>query len=183
MVAALVLAMAGGGGAEDVTPARVVFETEGRGRVVVELAEREAPQTSAHFLRLVSAGAYTGMLWHRRVAGFVLQTGDPGSKAVLPEEARGRPGERGGTAGLGEGTLGPTVRFEPNGLRHARGTVGMALSSPGDDSGSSHFFINLADNFRLDGKYVVFGRVVEGMEVVERIRRGDLITSARLAGS
>lgn len=157
----------------------VEFTTSGRGAFTIELAQKEAPQTVEHFLGLIDKKVYDGMLWHRLVAGFVLQTGDPDSKSMLPEEARSKPGDRGGTQGLGEGTWGKPIKFEPNKMSHLRGTVGLALENPGDDSGSSHFFINLADNTRLDGKYVVFGKVTNGLDIVAKIQRGDLIKSAR----
>ena len=94
---------------------------------------------------------------------------------MTPAEAKSKPGPMGGTMGLGEGGSGKSVKFEKNGLSHVRGAVGIALESPGDNSGDSQFFINLVDNKRLDGKYVVFAHVVRGMDVVERTRRGDLI--------
>lgn len=159
---------------------KIDFEVVGRGVITIELYVNEAPETTKHFMTIVKQHAYHGMLWHRLVPGFVLQTGDPLSKAVLPEEARAMPGERGGTQGLGDTGYGPTIKFEKNDLSHVKGTVGMALESPGDDSGSSHFFINLEDNTRLDGKYVVFGKVSEGWDVVTKTKRGDLIRSAKI---
>lgn len=159
--------------------AKVSFEVQGRGTFVMEMYEKEAPRTTAHFLNLVDARVYDGMLFHRLVPKFVLQTGDPVSKGWLPEEARAKPGERGSTAGLGDASYGKPVKFEPNKLSHVAGTVGMALESPGDDSGTSHFFINLVDNKRLDGKYVVFGVISEGWDVVQKCRRGDLIVRAK----
>ncbi|MFM9873563.1 MAG: peptidylprolyl isomerase [Fimbriimonadaceae bacterium] len=161
-------------------PSTVVFEVYKRGSFTIELDTVNAPRTSAHFAKNVSDGIYNGMLWHRKVNKFVLQTGDPDSKALLPEEARGLPGENGGTKGLGEATTGPTVEFEKNNLSHLKGTLGIALESPGDNSGSSHFFINLVDNKRLNGKYVCFAKVTKGWDVVEKCERGDLIVSAKL---
>lgn len=157
---------------------QVEFNVYKRGSFTVTLDHKAAPKTCEHFLSLVNQKVYNGMLWHRKVDGFVLQTGDPLSKAVLPEEARSKPGEMGGTEGLGESTFGPTIPFEKSPLSHTKGTLGIALESPGDNSGSSHFFINLADNKRLDGKYVAFARVTEGWEIIEKCHRGDLIVSA-----
>lgn len=153
----------------------LVFEVDGRGSFVMELDQVAAPRTCAHILNLVRKGFYDGQLFHRRVDGFVLQGGDPVSKNWTPAEARKKPGERGGTDGLGDGGSGTSVKFEKNTLSHLKGTVGIALESPGDDSGDSQFFINLADNKRLDGKYVVFAKITSGMDVVERTRRGDLL--------
>lgn len=155
------------------------FSVQGRGSFVMEMEAEKAPRTSAHFLDLVDQKVYDSMLFHRKVPGFVLQSGDPDSKAWFPAEARAKPGERGGTEGLGESSFGKPIKFERNDLSHVRGTVGMALESPGDDSGTSHFFINLVDNKRLDGKYVVFAKVVSGWDVVEKTQRGDLIIRAQ----
>jgi peptidyl-prolyl cis-trans isomerase B (cyclophilin B) len=161
-------------------PQLVVFEVYQRGSFTIELDTENAPNTCAHFAKNVSSGIYNGMLWHRKVNGFVLQTGDPDSKAFLPEEARQLPGENGGTKGLGESSVGPTIPFEKSNTSHLKGTLGIALESPGDNSGSSHFFINLADNKRLDGKYVCFGKVISGWDVIEKCERGDLIVSAKV---
>ncbi len=153
----------------------LVFEVDGRGTFAMELDQLAAPRTCAHILGLAKQKFFDGMLFHRRVDGFVLQGGDPVSKTWTPAEAKAKPGPMGGTAGLGEGGSGKSVKYEKNGLSHVKGSVGIALESPGDNSGDSQFFINLVDNKRLDGKYVVFAHVVRGMDVVERTRRGDLI--------
>lgn len=158
----------------------VTFEVFNRGSFQVTLDVNKAPKTCEHFINNVNAGIYNGMLWHRKVDGFVLQTGDPDSKLLVPAEARAKPGENGGTEGLGENTVGPTIQFEKNTLSHVKGTLGIALESPGDNSGSSHFFINLADNKRLDEKYACFGKVTKGWDVVEKCQRGDLIVSAKV---
>lgn len=158
----------------------VTFEVYNRGSFVITLDTAGAPKTCEHFMSNIKAGIYNGMLWHRKVDGFVLQTGDPDSKAILPSEARAKPGEHGGTEGLGEGSVGPTVNFEKTAMSHLKGTLGIALESPGDNSGTSHFFINLADNKRLDGKYACFGKVTQGWDVIEKCQRGDLIVSAKL---
>ncbi|QYK53957.1 MAG: peptidylprolyl isomerase [Fimbriimonadaceae bacterium] len=158
----------------------VEFIVDGRGSFTIELDRQSAPLTCKHFQWLIEQKVYDGMLFHRKVNGFVLQTGDPTSKAVLPSEARVKPGEHGGTEGLGEEAFGPTIPFEKSPLSHVKGTLGIALESPGDNSGSSHFFINLADNKRLDGKYVAFGKISSGWDVIEKCQRGDLIRSARM---
>lgn len=153
----------------------------GRGVIEWELMVAEAPLTCAHISGLIERGFYNGILFHRRVAGFVIQAGDPTSRDWTPEEAKAKtPDKYGGTPGLGEKVSGKSVKFEKNSLSHAPGTVGIALESPGDNSGDSQFFINLADNKRLDGKYVVFARVTRGMDVVMSVRRGDLISRARM---
>ena len=153
----------------------VEVKVQGRGSFTMELYAERAPKLVAHFLDLVNKKFYDGMLWHRKVNNFVIQTGDPASKKVSPEQARKKPGEMGGTEGLGDGGSGTTVPFEINDLRHAKYMVGMALESPMSDTGDSQFFVNLKDNFRLDGSYCVFGRVAKGMDIIDKIERGDKI--------
>lgn len=159
------------------------FDILEKGVFEVELFMDKAPRTAGHILMLTEKKFFDGMIFHRRVPGFVLQGGDPDTKAWTREEVRAKPGEMGGTEGLGESTYGQPIKFEKNDLSHVKGTLGIALESPADDSGDSQFFINLADNKRLDGKYVVFGKVTKGMDVVMKTRRGDLITSVRQIGA
>ena len=156
------------------------FDLGPKGWFDVELFHDKAPRTAAHIQMLIEKKFYDGILFHRRVPGFVIQTGDPTSKNWTRAEARAKPGANGGTEGLGEDTYGQPIKFEQNDLSHLKGTLGVALESPGDDSGDSQIFINLADNTRLDGNYVVFGKVVKGMNVVMKAVRGDLIYSARV---
>ncbi len=145
----------------------------------MEMRPDQAPLLVGHVLRLVDSGFYDGLLIHRKVPGFVVQAGDPASRRVTPGWARKNPGERGGTKTLGDGGSGRTVRFEINDLTHRKYTVGMALEAPMSDTGDSQWFINLADNARLNGMYVVFAEVTAGRDVVDRLERGDRILSAR----
>ncbi|MCG9896000.1 MAG: peptidylprolyl isomerase, partial [Fimbriimonadaceae bacterium] len=131
----------------------VEWQVEGRGSFVMEFDLGEAPLIGRHVLDLVSRGFYDRQIIHRRVENFVLQAGDPASKGWTPARALAAPGESGGTKGLGDGGSGKPVRFEINNLVHARGTVGMALESPMSDTGDSQWFINLKNNFRLNGMY------------------------------
>jgi cyclophilin family peptidyl-prolyl cis-trans isomerase len=158
----------------------VVFEVEGRGKFVVEIRKDQAPQLSAHFLGLVRRGFYNRLLFHRKVDNFVIQAGDPKSRSWTPERARSKPGPMGGTEGMGDGGSGKNVPYEINDLTHEKHTIGMALEAPMSNTGDSQFFINLKDNFRLNGLYCVFGRVTEGEEVVESVQRGDRITSVKI---
>jgi peptidyl-prolyl cis-trans isomerase B (cyclophilin B) len=154
---------------------QVKFEVEGRGSFVMELRPDQAPKLVAHFLNLVDSGFYDKMLFHRKVDKFVLQGGDPGTKKVSVEWAKKNPGEMGGTKSLGSGGSGKEVPYEINDLTHVKHSVGMALSSPMSDTGDSQFFINLKDNFRLNGMYCVFGQVVSGNGLINKIERGDRI--------
>ncbi|MBI4544557.1 MAG: peptidylprolyl isomerase, partial [Gemmatimonadetes bacterium] len=136
---------------------RVRIETAG-GAIILELAGADAPLTVYNFLALVRSGFFTGGRWHRVVPNFVLQDGDP----------------------RGDGTGGPgyAIRDELNRIRYLRGTVGMALSGP--DTGGSQFFITHSPQPHLDGGYTVFARVVEGIEVADRVAQDDLIASIRI---
>lgn len=131
---------------------RVTLETS-RGPVVIELATSAAPTTSARFLGLARQDYYDGLTFHRVVAAFVAQGGDP--------------------RGDGYGGPGWAQRCEDNRLTYERGTVGMALA--GRDTGGSQFFIAHGAQPHLNGRYTVFGRVVEGMEFVDRLQEGDII--------
>lgn len=124
------------------------------GRVVIELLPKVAPAHVERIKELTRKGFYNGLLFHRVIDGFMAQTGDP----------RGD--------GTGGSTL-PNVKAEfSDSETFWRGAVGMARSqSP--DSANSQFFICLADSDFLDGKYTLFGRVIEGMEFVDRIAKGE----------
>lgn len=132
----------------------VTIEMESGNKIVIELYPAVAPNTVRNFIHLARSGFYDGTIFHRVVPGFVIQGGDP----------------------LGTGTGGPgySIRGEfaangfPNDLKHTRGVVSMARTQDPNSAGSQ-FFIMVADAPHLDGHYAAFGRVVEGMEEVDRI--------------
>lgn len=128
-----------------------IIETE-KGRIVIELFPEVAPKTVANFIKLANQGFYNGLTWHRVVPGFVIQGGDP----------------------LGNGTGGPgyTIEAEFNNKKHVKGTVAMARSADPNSAGSQ-FYITLAPQPHLDGRYTVFGQTVEGTDVPEKIVQGD----------
>lgn len=131
----------------------VSFETEGKGRVEVELLGDQAPLTVANFLGLVERGAFDGGEWHRVVPNFVVQDGaGPTSRPI-------------------RGLL--PIRDEFNRVRYDTPVLGMALSGP--NTGTSQWFINLSPQPHLDGGYTVFGRVLVGEEALAVILQGDLI--------
>jgi cyclophilin family peptidyl-prolyl cis-trans isomerase/HEAT repeat protein len=133
------------------------IETE-RGTIEVELAVLDAPQTARSFMALASKGFFNGLQIHRVVPDFVVQDGDP--------------------RGDGEGGPGYTLRDEINERPYLRGTVGMALDWR--DTGGSQFFITHSPQPHLDARYTVFGHVVNGMDVVDRIQQGDAIQRVRI---
>ena len=130
----------------------VYIETD-HGTFEIELNVLDAPLTSANFMALARSGFFDGLTFHRVVPNYVVQGGDPRSDS--------------------EGGPGYTVRDELSGIPYLRGTVGMALDW--EDTGGSQFFITHSPQPHLDGRYTVFGRVVDGMETVDQIRRGDVI--------
>ncbi len=120
------------------------------GDVKIELFEDTMPITAGNFRKLIEKGFYDGTIFHRVIAGFMIQGGDP--------------------EGTGFGGPGYTIKDEfTKDNRNARGTISMANSGP--NSGGSQFFLNVADNRRLDPKHPVFGKVVGGMEVVDAISK------------
>jgi peptidylprolyl isomerase len=122
------------------------------GRVVIQLRPDVAPKTVARIKELVRQGFYDGTPFHRVIPGFMAQGGDP--------------------TGTGTGGSGRTLPAEFNNTRHDRGTVSMARSS-NPNSADSQFFICFAPAPHLDGQYTAFGQVIEGMEFVDRIKKGD----------
>jgi cyclophilin family peptidyl-prolyl cis-trans isomerase len=124
------------------------------GTIQVELYPAQAPKTVANFVSLAQSGFYNNLTWHRVVKGFVIQTGDPTSKNA-----------GGNNNTWGQHGSSQTVPLEiDSSLRNLAGYLGMARSSD-PNSGSSQFYINLADNPSLDGNYTVFGKVTVGMSV------------------
>ncbi|TMP96792.1 MAG: peptidylprolyl isomerase [Thaumarchaeota archaeon] len=124
------------------------------GCIEVQLYPSAAPKTVANFVNLSRTGFYNNLVWHRIVAGFVIQTGDPNTK------------NGGGNRSLwGTGGSGKTVPLEINSTLHNDyGYLGMARSTD-PNSGSSQFYINLANNTSLNGQYTVFGKVISGIDV------------------
>ncbi len=132
------------------------------GRVVVDLRDDVAPAHAERLITLAERGAYDGVVFHRVIDGFMAQTGDVQFGQAGGDLSR---------AGMGGSDL-PNLPAEFSRLPFQRGVLGMARSqSP--DSANAQFFIMFAPAPHLDGQYTVVGRVVEGMEVVDAIRRGD----------
>jgi len=131
---------------------RVYLDTS-RGRIEVEMAVVDAPVTCRTFMALARRGFYNGVRWHRVVPNFVAQAGDP--------------------RGDGEGGPGFTIRDEINQVPYRRGTMGMALEWA--DTGGSQFFLTHSPQPHLDGRYTVFGQVVRGLDVLDRLQQDDAI--------
>ena len=136
------------------------FETD-RGPIRIQLEPEKAPLTVANFANLAKRGFYDGLNFHRVINDFMVQGGCP----------------------QGSGTGGPGYRFEDetkNGLGHERGVLSMANAGPGTNG--SQFFITHVACPWLDGKHTVFGKVIEGQEVVDAIKQGDIINKVKLEG-
>jgi peptidylprolyl isomerase/peptidyl-prolyl cis-trans isomerase B (cyclophilin B) len=143
---------------EEAKSARARIETE-KGPIVFTFYADQAPIHSAAFIKLARAGFYDGLTFHRVEPGFVIQGGCPD----------------------GNGTGGPGYRLQAefSDLPHVKGTVAMARSSDPNSAGSQ-FYITLGDARFLDGQYTVFGQVVEGQEVVDGVRKGDVMTKVSI---
>jgi cyclophilin family peptidyl-prolyl cis-trans isomerase len=137
---------------------QVYLETD-RGLIQIELAMHDAPLTVENFVTLARKGYFNGLSVHRVVPDFVMQDGDP--------------------RGDGEGGPGYTIRDELNELPYLRGTVGMALD-PWPDTGGSQYFITHSPQPHLDAKYTVFGRIIAGMDIVDKMQQWDVIRAVRI---
>lgn len=138
---------------------QVAMETD-KGTITLELYPQYAPRTVNNFVFLAKEGFYDDVSFHRVISNFVIQGGDP----------------------TGSGRGGPGYQFEDevagNPLRHERGVISMANAGP--DTNGSQFFITHSPQPHLDGKHTVFGKVIEGIDVVDAIRKGDRILSVRV---
>jgi peptidyl-prolyl cis-trans isomerase B (cyclophilin B) len=131
------------------------------GSIEIELFPEEAPKTVANFTKLSGDGFYDGLIFHRVIPDFMIQGGCP----------------------QGTGTGGPGYKFEDeanNGLGHQRGVLSMANAGP--NTNGSQFFITHVATPWLDGKHTVFGKVIEGLDVVDAVKQGDKIKSVKIEG-
>jgi cyclophilin family peptidyl-prolyl cis-trans isomerase len=136
-----------------------VITLENGNEIRIEFYPDDAPRTVENFVTLARKGFYDNLTFHRVVPDFVVQGGCP----------------------KGDGTGGPghTIKAEFNTQKHVRGSVAMARSQHPDSAGSQ-FYITYGATPHLDGNYAVFGRVVSGMEHVDRIKQGDRMTSVSI---
>jgi len=125
------------------------------GSIKFGLLPELAPETTRNFLKLAKSGFYNGTLFHRVIPGFMIQGGDPNTKS--PDKSV-----------WGQGGPGYNLKAEFNSRSHLRGIVSMARAADPDSAGSQ-FFIVTSDSTFLDNQYTVFGEVVDGMEVADKI--------------
>ena len=148
----------------DTTNPVAALYIEGYGSVVIELYPDIAPNTVNNFISLVKSGFYDNNTFHRLMVGFVLQGGDP----------------------TGNGTGGPGYHIKgeftnngfKNDLKHEKGIISMARSNENDSAGSQ-FFIMLGRADWLDDNYAAFGRVIAGMDIVEAIEKGEVVSDSQ----
>jgi peptidyl-prolyl cis-trans isomerase B (cyclophilin B) len=137
----------------------VSIETN-RGTIELTLYPQHAPQTVNNFVFLANQGFYDGVKFHRVIGDFMIQTGDP----------------------TGTGRGGPGYQFgdecKGNPLKHERGVISMANAGP--NTNGSQFFITHSAQPHLNGKHTVFGKVTNGLDVVDAIRQGDTITAVKV---
>ena len=134
-------------GAEQANP-KAVIETS-KGRIVIELYQDKAPKTVANFIKLAKAGFYTGVIFHRVIPDFMIQTGDPTGTG------------RGGSRYQLDDEIVPGLRHDGPGV--------VSMANAGTNTNGSQFFITLAPTPWLNGKHTIFGRVLEGQDVVAAI--------------
>ena len=141
---------------------RVKMETD-KGTITLELYPQYAPKTVNNFIFLAGEGYFDGVSFHRVIANFMIQGGDP----------------------TGTGRGGPGYQFEDetqgNPLRHLMGVISMANAGP--NTNGSQFFITHLPQPHLDGKHTVFGKIVEGQKVVNAIQQGDRIVKVEIEAS
>jgi cyclophilin family peptidyl-prolyl cis-trans isomerase len=130
------------------------------GNIIFQFYPLKAPNTSRRISGLIKKGFYDGLIFHRVIPNFVIQTGDP--------------------LGNGQGGSGTKLKAEFNDLPHVRGTVAMARRQDDDDSADSQFYLALKSLPHLDQKYTVFGQVTEGLSIIDQVQRGDKIISLTL---
>lgn len=131
-----------------------------RGRIRIQFYTQDAPHTVKRIAALIQSGFYNGLTFHRVEPGFVIQGGDP--------------------TGTGTEGSGKKLNAEFNSRKHVPGAVAMARASD-PNSADSQFYISLGNHPHLDGKYTVFGQVIEGQSVAEQIQVGDRMTSFTLS--
>ncbi|OPY20256.1 MAG: peptidyl-prolyl cis-trans isomerase A (rotamase A) [Methanomethylovorans sp. PtaU1.Bin093] len=139
---------------------KAIIETE-KGNIVLELFEKDAPKTVANFEKLIKQGFYDGLTFHRVIPNFVIQGGCP--------------------KGNGTGGPGYTIKCETKGNPRKHGKGALSMAHAGKDTGGSQFFITHSPQPHLDGVHTVFGQVIEGMDVVNKIKPKDVMKKVTIS--
>jgi cyclophilin family peptidyl-prolyl cis-trans isomerase len=142
---------------------------EGKGEIIIKFYGKEAPEASKRILKLAKDGFYDAQTFFKVVKSprpFLVQFGDPNSKSKPADDPS-----------LGTYASGTKIAYENSGFKHVRGAVGLARLPENRNTGDTQFYIMLDSAPFLDGQYTVFGNVVKGMEVVDKISQGDKVTT------
>lgn len=131
-----------------------------KGSITIELFENEAPKTVANFEKLITAGFYDGVSFHRVIKGFMAQGGCP--------------------EGNGTGGPGYSIPCETKGNPHTHERGSLSMAHRGPNTGGSQFFIVYEPQSHLNGIHTVFGKVIEGMDVVDQISQGDMMNKVTI---
>jgi len=147
------------------------FETN-KGQIVAELYDKAAPGTVANFEKLANGGFYDGVKFHRVIPDFVVQGGDPLSRELPAGDPR-----------IGTGGPGYQIKCETKGNPHKHEVGSLSMAHAGKDTGGSQFFMVLSEeNTRhLNGVHTVFGKITNGLDVMKKLQRNDVIDSVRVA--
>ncbi|MCD8317080.1 MAG: peptidylprolyl isomerase [Eggerthellaceae bacterium] len=148
-----------------------------KGPIRIQLAGEDAPIHVGNFIELAQKGFYDNLKFHRYVPGFVIQGGDPNTRNLTPDQVK--KGANNPASGLGTGGPGYTIKEEyttnPHN-KHLDGTLAMARSANPNSAGSQ-FYLCLGPQPMLDSGYTVFGQTIEGQDVINELRVGDVIES------
>jgi peptidyl-prolyl cis-trans isomerase B (cyclophilin B) len=155
---------------EAIMTKRATIDTN-RGTMVAELYDKEAPKTVENFEKLANSGFYDGVKFHRVIPDFVVQGGDPLSRDLPAGDRR-----------IGTGGPGWTIKCETANNPHTHEVGALSMAHAGKDTGGSQFFMVLseANTRHLDGVHTVFGKIVEGQDVLRQITQNDSMTSVRV---
>ena len=147
------------------------FETN-KGTIVAELFDKEAPNTVANFEKLANSGFYDGVKFHRVIADFVVQGGDPYSRDLPAGDPR-----------IGTGGPGYKIKCETVGNPHKHTVGALSMAHAGKDTGGSQFFMVLseANTRHLNGVHTVFGQITAGLDVMNKLQKNDVMNSVRVA--
>jgi len=167
LTALLVLALASVAGAETIMRVTV----EGKGSFTIALYTDKAPKTTSHIMKLAKNGFYDGQRFHIAIHSprpYRVQVGDPASRSGNIDDA-------------GSGGSGETIPYEETNMPNEVGAVGLSTLPGNPNSGDSQFYVLLGSARFLDGKYTVFGKVTDGMDVVQKIEKGDKIEKVTIS--
>ncbi|MBS1711718.1 MAG: peptidylprolyl isomerase [Armatimonadetes bacterium] len=152
----------------------MTLKVAGKGDVVIELYQAEAPKTVAHIVQLAKSGFYDGQKFYavlKEPRPFLVRFGDPNTKSKPMNDPS-----------IGQGGSGARIEYEKSGKSHVKGAVGLATRADDPKAGDSQFYIMLDNKPFLDNSYTVFGQVTRGMEIVSSIEVGDQVTSVSISG-